>query len=84
MDAIDEINTSFISKDTFVFGVHSSGYILPLKIHVKKQINIDQNAEFIAWFREQKYIHETGYILIDCNGIVEGITPGIPNNNIVQ
>lgn len=70
------IYSEFTRKETLVFGIHSSGFIIPLRLIVRKHVYFGEVAQFVAWFILPRYQAKYCYFVLDTNDVIHGVSSG--------
>ncbi len=74
---LNDASFTEMKKDIFLLGLHSSGYLIPLRASVVREISFSDIAQFYTKFVELPYNTPTMYLLVNKNGTIEGGSSGM-------
>ena len=74
--ALNNTGLNIIKKNVMLLGVHSSGYLIPFKITVGRDINFSDVPQFYATFIQIPYSNPTLSLLTNEEGTIKGATSG--------
>jgi len=72
-----EINSNFVRAEKNILGVNYTGFLLLLKIVIRKVLNFGENTKYICWFMHQKINGKAAAFATDIKGIIRGVSSGI-------
>ncbi len=82
-----------LDVDRILFGLKSTGFLVPVILHTKIIPNLDQSIRFIGYMKKIEKIHnffksrlnpanfQTAFLLVNNEGSVFGISKTVYNNN---
>ena len=73
---LNDVSSDSLKKDILLLGVHASGYLIPFRLTVNKEISFSEITQFYARFVEVPYQMSTLYIMADSNEVIEGVSSG--------
>ncbi len=74
---LNDSNFLMHKNNTFVLGMHASGYLVPLRATAQRQISFSENAQFVVRFVPVPYTSPTLHLLVGLEGNVEAASSGL-------
>ena len=73
---LNDASFNTIKRDRLLLAMHTSGFLIPVRVTMVREISFSEISQFFTRFVEVQYTTQTLHMLISKNEIIEGATSG--------